>query len=147
MKQLSYPSIIAIIIFTIACFLLRFSAGGWILFMYCWLIIPAYAIHFWGQLTSYFREDLTSIDKALVYISTILFLFMTLFQNDFDDSRPSYWVADIYLQKLGVHANFPEPTETVPTIMVIIFAIDVVLNIYLIWKSRKKKSVSNSVQP
>ncbi len=146
MKRFTPASIATLVVFSVICLVLRLHTVGWNLLIYCWLLIPYYAIHFWGQFAGYFRKNLSGTDRQLVYLSTILFLFITLFQSDFDD-RESYYVIDVLLRDLGFHdTGLPTPHESTLTSVIIMCAADTIINSYLIVRSFKKR-IHNSDDP
>lgn len=138
-RNFSHMTIRILTALMILCCAIRFLAFGYLMYLYFWIIIPLYGLHCWGQFsTLYKRLTLYSIDRALVLISTILLVILTLIQADFADSGGLYLI-DIIICFLGGKPILPVPSDNLVFFIpvIVLWIADVTINVWLLWRRYK----------
>jgi len=121
---------------------IRMTAFGWNLLILIWIIIPFYFIHILGQVWTIRRSNLGAIDKFLVYLSTIIFIFLTLAQVECSDNRCLFMIdASFEFLFRGAIRLLPDAQEHNPITWLVgtLFVLDFVMNIILLIRLRITK--------
>lgn len=142
MNRLSKRQSSTLIAINIICALTRFIVMGWTLMFFFWIIIPFYLLHLKGQIVTCRKNYLSTIDKALIGMSTVIILVLTLVQHDCADNRCYYLLDAIYSMVTKGSTFMPVPKEEFFSPVVISLLIfDSAINTYLLLKLKNKNNL------
>ena len=121
--------------FNIICCIFRIVNFGYGLIFLSWIIVPFYGIHLYGQTRMYNQPQISKLDKNLVYLSTILFILISLFQIE-EMEHGSYYLYESIIGRQNPRPDFSSPKSLIG--LGIMSLIDAIINIRFLVNKKYK---------